>query len=253
MAALAPGASLRLLLLALLAPWLLCAQNGQNAKPAELLQYGIEWRFVRAGIATLSRTPNAQGAQSELKLESAGLVNTLYRVNDYYKVLHDPGVCAFSTYMRAEEGSRRRETHVTFDNSTHKSNYNEQDLVKNTTVLSQQLDIPACVHDVVAALGKLRSLRLPLGQSTQLPITDGKKLISARIEAQEKENVTTPAGTFSTIRYEANLFNGELYSRKGRLFIWVTDDEKRIPVQIRVKLNFPVGTISLALEKIGPS
>ncbi len=238
---------------ALLTPLLLCAQGAPETKPLESLRYSIEWRLVRAGTATLSRGVTGRGGQSELKLESAGLVNTLYRVNDYYKVLYDAGFCASGTYMKAEEGSRRRETHVTFDTNTKKSNYTEQDLLKNTTVLTRQLDIPACVHDVVAALGKLRSLRVPLGQTVQLPISDGKKLITARIEAQEKERVTTAAGTFQAIRYEANLFNGELYARKGRLFLWITDDDRRIPVQIRAKLNFPVGTITLGLEKIGPS
>jgi hypothetical protein len=51
------------------------------------------------------------------------------------------------------------------------------------------------------------------------------------------------------MRYEAHLFNDVLYRRKGRLFVWLTDDEKRLPVQIRVRLSFPVGTISFELEK----
>jgi hypothetical protein len=38
-------------------------------------------------------------------------------------------------------------------------------------------------------------------------------------------------------------------SRKGRVFVWLTDDERRLPVQIRIKLNVMIGTITLALEK----
>jgi hypothetical protein len=40
-----------------------------------------------------------------------------------------------------------------------------------------------------------------------------------------------------------------LYKRKGRLFIWLTDDADRTPVQLRFQLGFPIGTISLALDK----
>jgi len=72
----------------------------------------------------------------------------------------------------------------------------------------------------------------------------------ARVEAQAKETLKTPAGEFSTIRYEAFLFNGVLYGRKGRLYVWLSDDERRIPVQVRVQLPFYVGTITLQLEKI---
>ena len=69
------------------------------------------------------------------------------------------------------------------------------------------------------------------------------------MEAQEREEVATPAGTFKTIRYEANLMNNVVYMRQGRVFIWVTDDAARIPVQFRLRLAFPVGAVTLQLEK----
>ena len=40
-----------------------------------------------------------------------------------------------------------------------------------------------------------------------------------------------------------------LYRRSGRLFVWLTDDERRLPVQIRVQLRFYIGTVTLQLEK----
>jgi len=226
-----------------------------DRKPDEVLQYSVEWRLVRSGTAVLTRTKTAPGGgqKSDLQLETVGLVNKLYRVNDTYSVQYDSSYCASSTYMKAEEGSRRRETRVSFDPQTKKSKYLERDTAKNTVVLDKELDIPACVHDVVAALNRLRSLRIAPGESTQLPITDGKRMVSAKVEAQAREEVETPSGTYKTIRYEAFLFNDILYSRKGRLFIWITDDERRLPVQIRARLNFPVGTISLSLEKLGQS
>jgi hypothetical protein len=223
-----------------------------EAKPIEDLTYEIEWRLVRAGTARITKTPRANGGwESDLSLVSAGLVSKLYRVNDSYSVHFDPGFCATATYMKAEEGSRRRETNVTFHRDTKKSSYVEKDLVKNNIALQKELDIPPCVHDVIAALNKLRGMKPAIGQSLQLPISDGKRMVQAKIEVQEKESVKTKAGTFSTIRYEAHLFNDVLYQRKGRLFVWISDDDRRLLVQVRAKLNFPVGTISFQLEKIG--
>jgi hypothetical protein len=40
-----------------------------------------------------------------------------------------------------------------------------------------------------------------------------------------------------------------VYSRAGRVFVWLTDDERRLPVQIRLRMNFPLGTVTLELEK----
>lgn len=227
------------------------AQKPGAPVPSEVLQYEVEWRLVRAGTARLTRFPANSGWRTDLHLDSAGLVSKLYRVNDNYSVNYDAGFCSSATFMRSEEGSRRRETTVTFDHERKKSFYVEKDLLKNNVALQKELDIPPCVQDVITALNRLRSSKVPLGQSVQFPITDGKRIVTARIEAQEKENVKTNAGAYQTIRYEANLFNGNLYIRKGRLFIWLTDDDKKIPVQIRLRLNFPVGTISLQLEKTG--
>ena len=223
-----------------------------TAKPVEDLTYEIEWRLVRAGTARITRTPVEKGGwQSDLNLQSAGLVSKLYRVNDNYAVHFDSAFCATTTYMRAEEGSRRRETNVTFNRDTRKSVYVEKDIVKNTIALQKELDIPPCVHDVIAALNHLRTLKPPPGQSVVLPMSDGKRIVHAKIDVQEKETVKTRAGTFNTIRYEAHLFNDVLYQRKGRLFVWISDDDRRLLVQVRARLNFPVGTITFQLEKIG--
>ena len=73
----------------------------------------------------------------------------------------------------------------------------------------------------------------------------------ARIEAQERETVKTGSGTYKTIRYEAFLFNNVLFRRSGRLFAWLTDDDRRLPVQIRIRMPFYVGTVTLQLEKGG--
>jgi hypothetical protein len=45
------------------------------------------------------------------------------------------------------------------------------------------------------------------------------------------------------------LMNGVIYQRKGRVFVWVSDDTRRIPVQIRLRLAFPIGTVTLQLQK----
>jgi hypothetical protein len=88
-----------------------------------------------------------------------------------------------------------------------------------------------------------------VGQSVQLPVSDGRKSAAVKVEAQEREQVKTPAGTFNTIRYEVNVLNNVIYSRQGRVFVWLTDDDRRLPVQIRLRMNFPLGTVTLELEK----
>ena len=211
---------------------------------AERLKYTIEWRLIHAGDALLEFGPNF----AQLKLESAGMVSTLYKVQDTYRAQFDPGFCVSSTLMDAHEGSRHRETSIQFDRTRNWAFLTERDLNKNTTVKAD-VQIPRCVHDVAAGLLQLRRMRIEPGQSAQLPLSTGRKSAAVKIDAQEREQVKTPAGSFKTVRYEINLLNGVVYARPGRVFVWLTDDERRLPVQIRARMNFPLGSITLELEK----
>jgi len=242
---------LKLLLVLLVCAPLASSQNGGLAS-RETLYYSIDWRLFTAGKAKLeftATTAPTAGAQIQLQLESVGFVSKLFRVEDSYRSVLNGGLCVQSSYMTAHEGNRQRETGITFNAEAKKASYLERDVVKNSVVLQQETDILPCVHDVAGGLFFLRTLNLEPGQSAQIPVSDGKKSVVAKIEAQQREDVKTPEGTFKTIRYEVYLFNGVLWKRPARLNVWLTDDRRRLPVQIRVRMQFTIGTINLLLEK----
>ncbi|HYL75267.1 MAG TPA: DUF3108 domain-containing protein [Bryobacteraceae bacterium] len=217
----------------------------------ETLSYNIEWRLIYAGSAQLrllaERSANKPSWQSKLHIESAGLVSKLYKLDDNYTTDVDNQFCASSTELNAIERSRHRETKVIYDRARGKATYVERDLLKNSIFKTAEADIPACVSDIIGGIYKLRTLKLSPGQSAQVPLSDGKKTVSARVEAQQREQIKIKAGTFNTIRYEAFVFNGALYARKAQLLIWLTDDVRQMPVQIRARMSFPIGSITLEL------
>lgn len=229
--------------------------DGVLARPfqnRESLHYTIEWRLITAGSADLSmdRQPGAGGADwvGKVHLESAGLVSKLYRLNDNFTVHFNDEYCATSSHLDAFEGKKHRETTVAYDGAHERATYVERDLLKNATV-NKETKIPPCVSDVITGLFKLRTMRVEPGQSVQIPTSDGKKFAPVRIEAQERETIKTSLGTFKTIRYEAYIFNGVIYARRARMLVWLTDDARRLPVQIRARIPFPIGSITLELEK----
>jgi len=215
----------------------------------EQLVYRAEWRLMHAGNVRLNWEGGSgdTGWRAHLKLESAGLVSRLYRVDNYYWAEFDRSLCALQSVLKASEGRKRRETLVTYDIHNKKASYLERDLLRNAVISAHEIDIPGCVHDVIAGLYRLRSMQLEPGQDAQLPISDGKKSVLARVQAQERETIQVGQTKYSTVRYEAFLFNNVLYRRRGRLFVWLTDDARRLPVQIRIRLPFYIGTVTLAL------
>jgi hypothetical protein len=209
------------------------------------LTYGVEWRLVRSGTVVIEPNP----ANGRVHLESAGLLAALFKIDDTYQVHYDGNYCALSSTFDTVEGRHRRQTAVTYDRAQRRASFIQRDLNNNTTMRSGQTDIPECAHDMLAGLMLLRGNRLEPGQSTQVTLSDGRRTGMVKLEAQEREEIMTPAGTFKTIRYEADIFNGVIYARKGRAFIWATDDADRTPVEIKLRLSFPVGTVTLNLEK----
>ena len=231
----------------------LASQTNVSLSGKETLSYLIEWRLFNAGRAQVELETLGQphpGHQVQLRVESTGIVSKLFKVEDVYQGILNQNYCAQTLQMDIHEGVRQRDAKVTFDAETKKASYLERDKTKNNAViLQQETDIPPCVHDLVGGIFFLRTLNLDQGQSVQIPVSDGKKSVMLKVEAQQREDVKTPLGTFKTMRYEIYLFNGVLYKRPAHLNVWLTDDRRKLPVQIRVRMTFTIGTINLTLEK----
>src|SRR5262245_40108473 len=146
-----------LVFLMCLAPGVLQPQS-EASPPArslpakETLYYGVEWRLVNAGKARLDWRATANGWETNLKLDSTGLVSKLFKVDNSYTSSLGQSLCSESSFLRAHEGRRHRETRVTYDKDRKKASYLEIDTVKNATAAQHEIDIPDCTHDVVGAL-----------------------------------------------------------------------------------------------------
>ena len=224
-----------------------------TAPPAhEAFDYSIEWRLINAGKAHLEWDAAIPGSPTtgdvKLHVESAGLVSRVFLVNDEYTAAMKSGFCAESTLIQAQEGARHKETRVTYDDVAHKAFYVEKDLNKNTTT-TQDVAIPGCVHDLIGGLIALRFVHLEPGKTAQIPVSDGKKFVMAKVESQREEPLKTAFGVVNTVKYEIYLFDNVLFRRSGHLHVWITDDDRRLPIQLEVRLTFTIGTITFRLEK----
>jgi hypothetical protein len=230
----------------------LAAPQGANLPSSGVLTYRVEWRLITGGRARVEWSAVEQpqpGWQAKVRLESVGLVSKLYKVQDDYLASLDRGMCAVAVQTTSNEGSRQRDAKITFDYRSKKASYLEHDRVKNAVLAADEIDIPSCVHDVLGGMFFLRTLNLEPGQSANVPVSDGKKAVVARVQAQQREDLKVPDGAYKTIRYEAFLFDNVLYRRSAHLYVWLSDDQRKLPVQIQVRMPITVGTITLELEK----
>jgi hypothetical protein len=210
------------------------------------LHYEGEWRFINAGVATLR--VEQSGGQNHLAAtaDSSGVVAMLYRIQDRLNSYFDANkLCSTKVVKHTEEGSRQRETTVTYDYHRGKAVLEERDLKVNQQKKTES-DIPGCVTDLISGILYVASLPLQPGDTYTFPVNDGAKTVTAQAHVEGKEEIKIPAGTFKTVRVGPEGDSGTLLKNKGRIWIWYTDDDRHLPVQIRAKLFWGVVTVYLA-------
>jgi len=219
----------------------------------ERLRYAVRWRGLPAGHAEIVVSPDQTAAgrwKASAKAKSVGYVSNIYPVEDEYQSqFRNPGFCSSGIHKQIQEGERHRDVKLQFDAQRRVARLEDRDLVDGTPPKVEQFAIPECVQDILSAVYYARSLPMTVGQSFEFPLNDGAKTIQIHVDVQAEEEITTEAGKFQVVRVEPDVFSGRLFTGKGRLFLWFTKDERRIPVQLRAQIG--VGTINATLSEIG--
>ncbi len=96
----------------------------------------------------------------------------------------------------------------------------------------------------------LRTVPLEAGKTYRYDRYFRRELNPVVIKVVKREKMELPDGR----QVQCVLLNPEVgeegvFAPRAKAMLWLTDDEQRIPVQIRSKL--PFGTVTLVLEKIG--
>ena len=219
----------------------------------ERFTYNVSWKVFDAGIATMTLAEktsfqNEDTYRINATVYSTGIVSALFKVVDVFEsFFHTKDLCSRRITTKIQEGRRHRETVVTFDAKARRAQMEDRDLnLPDLPPKRTESPVPACVQDVISALYVIRTKTLRVGELVQFPINDGGRTYDVTVEIQAQEEVRTPAGTFQTFRLEPKVFDG-LFKSKGRLFVWVTTDTARMPVQLKAKIN--IGTITAALTQ----
>lgn len=219
----------------------------------ERFTYNVSWKVFDAGIATMTLAEkttflNEESYRINATVYSTGIVSALFKVVDVFESFFQArDLCSRKITKKIQEGRRHRETVVTFDAKSRQAHMEDRDLNRpDLPPKRTESPAPSCVQDVISALYVIRTKALRVGELVQFPINDGGRTYDVTVEIQAQEEVRTPAGVFQAFRLEPKVFDG-LFKSKGRLFVWVTADAKRMPVQLKAKIT--IGTITASLTQ----
>ena len=189
--------------------------------------------------------------QFETRARSDGFFTRLlnFRVRDRTRATWDPeSGCSLEIEKRLREGRAVRDQRVTFEQEAGVAH------VDDPKIDEESFEIAPCALDVLSALFVTRLRGVPEGGSLWLPLFDNGKeyQLEVRYLGRETLDLPEPFGPDTpTIVVEPLLVEGTgLFVKRGRLKVWLTDDERRVPVRWAAKV--PIGAVVGSIESYAP-
>ena len=212
----------------------------------ERLSFEIKYGFVSAGTAIMGipRTVMERGHECYHIVslaESNSLFPVFFTVKDIAQPFLDVRELIPRRFeKRLREGEFRTQDLVLFDHDRHVALYPRK---KDRVV-----PISSGAQDILSSLYYVRMMDLEVGRSVFIENHADKKNYPLEIRVLKKERVKVPAGEFDCTVVEPVLRSAGLFSQKGRLTVWLSDDEARIPVLMKSKVV--IGSISAILTEV---
>jgi hypothetical protein len=217
----------------------------------ETLSYDVSWSsYLTAGTATttvLEKKPSFNSTAYYIVAEGrpTPLLSKLYSV--YYKL--DTLLDSFTLLPQrgtvySEEGKRHRFKTTQFDRAAKKVLFE----YKADTTVKSDFATSAVTQDALSAIYVLRAIPLKPGEKMTMPISDNGKNYKVQFDAGASEKVRTPRGDQAALKIRLSVFDDKATSVGKNVFIWISEDERRLPVKLQADL--PVGSFNLLLRDV---
>jgi len=236
--------------------------------PGEKITYEVQWNppwylfflpTMHAGEAELSlageKRENGQKAlQIVFHARSSGTLVKLagMHIDDRFEYLTEPeSFCTLRASKRIIEGKRKREVTVEYLRETGQLHIRETDMaVSPPKVKKDEIkdDVPKCVRDLFSALYYVRRLEFFPGAEHKSLVGDDDKVKEVMSRVGKKEMVRTPGGEFEAWKVDTIALVGGLFKGGGSFKMWLSADERKLPVQFEAKVN--IGTVIGKLKTV---
>jgi len=209
----------------------------------EKLTFIIRYGPIKAGTAIMSipDTVHVRGIPCYRIVSEAfsnKFFSTFYRVRDKTESHTDmKGIFSWHFEKHLREGKYHADRYVDFDH------------FKNIAIRGEDtLDVPLYVQDVLSALYFVRTQNLVVGQPISVDNYSDNKLYPLEVKVHRRERIRIRAGEFDCIVVEPILKASGIFEHKGRLWVWLTNDEQKVPVKMSSKVI--IGSIVAELVKM---
>jgi hypothetical protein len=208
--------------------------------PGERLVFELRWAVVPAGKAVLEVMPmktidGAEVYHFRMTAESNAFVDMFYKVRDRIDSYVTADMSGTIHYRQKQhEGGSKRNIKVQFDWDNSTAQYSDGRKTRNA------IDIVPGTFDPLSVFYYSRLVKFETDGIIECPISDGKKLVSGSARIVRRETIEVPGGRFETYLIEPEIKDiGGVFkkSKDAKIQLWVTADERRLPVKIASKVS----------------
>lgn len=214
--------------------------------PGESLTFELGYGVITAGEATISVVGlidyyGQSAIHLRTRARSNGFFDAFYKVRDQADSYADAD-SLFARYFNKHlrEGGYERDVEIHFDQINGVAYYPD----------GRESQAPVGTHDIITSFFRVRTLPLVIGDVMQMPAHGDKRMYPLEVRVLRKERIKTIFGKIDCIVVQPVITEEGLFNNQGDLFVWFTDDERRIPVLMRASV--PVGAIEGRLTKYVP-
>ncbi|MBI5142870.1 MAG: DUF3108 domain-containing protein [Nitrospirae bacterium] len=215
--------------------------SGGIKSATERLDFEISWIGISVGVAYIERT-GVEKPIIRTGVDSTGWISRVYKVEDRaYSVLGRDGV---PEHFEIHQHNGRKTAHkeAFFGNGTIR-------YVDHKRGETREVKAEAVYYDVLSGFQQLRGMKIQPGSSVFLNIFDSGKIGKMEVKALRRESVETPGGNIPALVVKPELITEGLFRHEGSILIWLSDDERRLPLRVETKMA--VGTVVARLVTPG--
>ena len=233
--------------------------SNQAFQLGEKLTFTVRYGVIKAGEATMEVEEIVLvGDRPAYKIisaaRSAKTFDLVFKVRDRVESWVDTlGIFSWKFNKMLREGAYKYDLLVDYHQTHGKAavqtiRYHDEEPLQIKKQEKFEIDIPPYVLDILASFYYVRTQDLTVGMPVYLSNHDNKKVYDLKVIVQRKEIIKVKAGKFRCIIVQPQLMGEAIFKQKGELWVWLSDDQYKIPVQMKSAVF--VGSITTELNKI---
>lgn len=226
---------------------------GEHKWPVgEKLTYRLYWGYIPVGTAVIATewTDHADRKLLAIRMrtESNKVIEKVYPVRDTIESLVDPGTFLPVQFTKnLSEGTHRRYETTIFDRTNRVANWTARLSGRTKT-----FPIPPDIRDIPTLMYALRSHKFATGSRETFKVMADEKVYDVGVSVRKREKLDLPQHeNVRCILLEPDAAFEGIFVRHGKIWIWISDDERCLAAKIEASI--PVANVRAVLWSVeGP-